>query len=303
MTEAALAKLTKAEQWLAEAKSLDELKEIHDIALAAEAYAKAHRLGVLAENHAIEVRLLAGRRIGELVPPEPRGGPRGTPKSEVRTMLPVTKQRLSEFRKLAAVPIVKFKAKIAEAKSRNEKISYSRFLDGARSGTWGPVLDSKDIEWWTPTVYIEAVHETMGGIDLDPASCPKANETVRASAFYTAKDDGAAQPWQGRVFLNPPYGKAGAALIEKFLSEALSSFPEGILLVNSRATDADWFQPCFNGVVCFTDHRIDFDSPEEKPTSSTHGSCFIYFGPNEKRFADVFSRFGNIVKRWPESDA
>ena len=93
--------------------------------------------------------------------------------------------------------------------------------------------------------------------------------------------------------------KPGQKVIEKFLTEIQSSFPEGILLVNSRATDAEWFQPCFNGTLCFTDHRIDFDSPDEKPTSSTHGSVFVYFGPNEEQFAKVFSRFGNIVKRWP----
>ena len=232
-----LARLSKAEQWLAEAKDLSELKEIHDIALAAEAYASAHRLGVQAENHALEIRLLAARRIGELVPEQPRGGKGGTAKSEPRT-LTIPKQRLSEFRKLAAVPLAKFKGKLAEAKSRNERISYSRFLDGARSGTWGPVLDSKDMEWWTPAVYIDAVREVMGSIDLDPASCAKANAVVGATVFYSEREHGELHEWTGRVFLNPPYGKPGMALIEKFLSEVSSSCPEGILLVNSRATDA-----------------------------------------------------------------
>jgi hypothetical protein len=47
----------------------------------------------------------------------------------------------------------------------------------------------------------------MGGIDLDPASCATANETVRARTFYSRKDDGLKRPWFGRVWLNPPYGK------------------------------------------------------------------------------------------------
>jgi hypothetical protein len=51
--------LSQAEKWLAEAKSLDDLKNIHDIAIAAEAYAKAHRLGIDAENHDKEVKFLA----------------------------------------------------------------------------------------------------------------------------------------------------------------------------------------------------------------------------------------------------
>lgn len=301
----ALEKLSKAEAWLAEAKSLEDLKEIHDIARAAEAYAKALDLGVEAENHAVEIRLLAARRIGELVPATPldeagRQGGRGKEKpAEVRRALEIPHQRLSEFRQLAAVPLAMFRRKVAEAKERNSKINYSRFLHGARSGTWGPILDSKAIEWWTPARYVEAIKTVMGDIDLDPASCAKANETVGAKKFYTEADDGASQEWSGRVFMNPPYGKAGMGLIEKFLSEVGSSFHEGILLVNSRATDAEWFQPCFNGTICFTDHRIDFDSPEEKPTSSTHGSCFVYFGPRAEKFAEAFGAFGNVVRRWP----
>ena len=97
--------------------------------------------------------------------------------------------------------------------------------------------------------------------------------------------------------MNPPYGRAGPQFIEKLYHELGSTVEEAIVLVNSRATDAAWFQPMFEGTICFTDHRIDFNSPEEKQTSSTHGSCFVYFGPNKDKFAKIFSKFGNVVKR------
>ena len=161
-----------------------------------------------------------------------------------------------------------------------------------------PMLQSMSNEWYTPVEYIEAVYEVMGGIDLDPASNYQANETVKASEFYAEEDDGLFQPWGGRVFLNPPYGKSGPAFVRKLVDELDNTVTEAIVLVNSRATDAEWFQAMFDGIICFTDHRIDFDSPEEKRTSSTHGSCFIYFGPNRAKFAKVFSRFGNVVRRY-----
>lgn len=174
-------------------------------------------------------------------------------------------------------------------------------MDGAlrllKSGT--SMLQSMSNDWWTPKKYMDAVHEVMGHIDLDPCSTPEANKTIRARKFYTERDDGLIQPWFGKVFMNPPYGTLTSAFAEKFYLEYGSTVEEAIILVNSRATDADWFQPMFEGVICFTDHRIDFDSPYEKQTSSTHGSCFIYFGANDEKFAEVFARFGNIVKRYP----
>lgn len=58
--------------------------------------------------------------------------------------------------------------------------------------------------WFTPPEIIKRVHAVMGGIDLDPASCAKANEIVGAKQFFTAADDALNRPWRGRVFVNPP---------------------------------------------------------------------------------------------------
>ena len=65
MVDGALAKLTRASKMLAEAKTLDDVLKIKDLAQAAETYARAAKLGLEAQNNAAEVTLRAERKAGE----------------------------------------------------------------------------------------------------------------------------------------------------------------------------------------------------------------------------------------------
>src|SRR6266542_5021477 len=66
-TESPLARLELACRLLAEARSLDEVKVVVDLAEAARVYARQARLGLEAQNDAAELRLRAERRAGELL--------------------------------------------------------------------------------------------------------------------------------------------------------------------------------------------------------------------------------------------
>jgi hypothetical protein len=161
---------------------------------------------------------------------------------------------------------------------------------------------SENEEWYTPAVYLESARKVMGGIALDPASSQEGNALVQAGEFYTKDKDGLKLPWQGTVWLNPPYGglvaKFAVRINEQYEKGTISA---GILLVNSHPTETKWFQALLRRhPVCFTDHRINFvNGGEGDPEAggSTHGSAFIYLGPDEAAFAREFARYGTVVQR------
>ncbi|WP_437309941.1 hypothetical protein [Sorangium sp. So ce388] len=73
---------------------------------------------------------------------------------------------------------------------------------------------SKTSEHYSPPLIVEPARATLGGIDLDPASCPLANTVVGAGCIYTEADHGLELPWTGRTFLNPPGGKEGSESVQ-----------------------------------------------------------------------------------------
>jgi hypothetical protein len=56
-------------------------------------------------------------------------------------------------------------------------------------------------EWLTPPPILRA----LGHFDLDPCA-PVNRPWDMAARHYTIEDNGLLKPWEGRVWLNPPYG-------------------------------------------------------------------------------------------------
>jgi ParB family chromosome partitioning protein len=135
----------------------------------------------------------------------------------------------------------------------------------------------------------------LGAIDLDPASCELANETVKAERFYSEQDDGLTKEWTGRVWMNPPYGSdLIGQFTEKFAKEyTAGNITEGIVLVNN-ATETAWFCNMMTAAsaVVFPRGRIRYNSPTKESNAPIQGQAFIYFGEHYNRFLDVFRGIG-----------
>lgn len=164
------------------------------------------------------------------------------------------------------------------------------------------MFSSESNEYYTPSKYIEAARELMGGIDVDPASCDIAQRTIKADVYYTKNDNGLNKKWHGRVWLNPPYGKIGNNSSQGYWGQQLLSrfktgeVYEGILLVRS-AVGYTWFELLWDAMpVCFVRERISFIREDGSDAGkSKQGSALFYVGNNVTGFINIFRRFGRII--------
>ena len=167
-------------------------------------------------------------------------------------------------------------------------------------------------EWYTPSRYVDAARSVMGRIDLDPASCALANQLVRATTYYSLADNGLSLPWQGNVWLNPPYSpdRSKAAhkrsLIALWINKLIAEYQSGgvlqaVLLCTCYA-EGSWFQPLWDYPICFANHKLHFYKPKgnqvklDSQHGHVYGTVFVYLGTNEQAFINVFSPFGRVAK-------
>ena len=129
-------------------------------------------------------------------------------------------------------------------------------------------------EWLTPPYIINAI----GPFDLDPcAPIKRLFDTARS--HYTINDDGLAQPWQGRVWLNPPYGDQTIKWVQR-----LAEHGKGTALIFAR-TETSTFFPWvweYASAVMFLRGRVKFYNVDGTQGGSAGApSCLIAYGAED----------------------
>lgn len=137
--------------------------------------------------------------------------------------------------------------------------------------------DSGEKTWLTPKWVIES----LGHFDLDPC-CPPNMPWRTADVMLTPKEDGLKQPWSGRVWLNPPYGREAKPFIEKMVEHAKNG--GGISLLFARTETKLWQQIIAPNMfsVLFLNGRMSFCRADGSLSgSSTAPSALISFSAKD----------------------
>lgn len=117
------------------------------------------------------------------------------------------------------------------------------------------MFSSASCEWETPKEFFDR-QDAVYHFDLDVCATPNA----KCARYYTEEQDGLVQPWTGRCWMNPPYGRT----IGKWVQKAYESVRGGgdadlvVCLLPARTDTAWWHDYCMKGEVQFIRGRLKF---------------------------------------------
>jgi hypothetical protein len=137
-------------------------------------------------------------------------------------------------------------------------------------GHHNPIAKSE--VWLTPPEILRA----LGGFDMDPCAAEE-QPTWAAPRYYTQRVDGLSQPWHGRIWMNPPYGKKAAWWLRR-----LADHGNGIALIFARTETSMFFESVWPEAyaLLFLRGRLNFHFPNgtRAPANSGAPSVLVAYG-------------------------
>lgn len=130
--------------------------------------------------------------------------------------------------------------------------------------------------WLTPPEILRA----LGEFDLDPAAAPLPRPWPTARRMISLPQDGLAEPWEGRCWVNPPYGRMTGAWLSR-----LADHGHGVALIFARTETATFFEYVWKRAtgVLFLEGRLTFCKPDGSLASGNAGgpSCLVSYGEHD----------------------
>ena len=132
-------------------------------------------------------------------------------------------------------------------------------------------FSSASCEWATPQAVFNELERIFGQFTLDPCATP---ENAKCSWYFTRHDDGLIQPWSGKVFMNPPYGREIGKWVRKAWTESLNGALV-VCLLPARVDTHWWHEYASRGYVHFFPGRLKFGA---SVNSAPFPSALVIFG-------------------------
>jgi phage N-6-adenine-methyltransferase len=116
---------------------------------------------------------------------------------------------------------------------------------------------------------VEPIAESIGGFDLDP--CSGAEASPFAAECYTEADDGLEQPWNGDVWVNPPYSGV-ESWAETAADEVRRGSAERVVFLCKGDSSTQWWQTALReaALVCAIEGRLSFGDGDNSAPFPSH---------------------------------
>jgi phage N-6-adenine-methyltransferase len=144
--------------------------------------------------------------------------------------------------------------------------------------------------WLTPPWLLKQ----LGEFDLDPCA-PLNRPWDTAKKHYTIEDNGLAFEWEGRVWLNPPYGRG----MEIWLSRLAEHNGGGLALIFARTETKAFFNEVWDkaDALLFFRGRIKFHTPDGLEAQTAQSpSVLIAYGKAEVEVLRYVSHLGKFIE-------
>jgi phage N-6-adenine-methyltransferase len=151
-------------------------------------------------------------------------------------------------------------------------------LTFAKPEEWRPAMNTElmfssatDL-WETPQDLFDKLHSEFG-FEIDVCAT---SENRKCPVFYSKEEDGLAQMWLGKCWMNPPYGKKIGKWVRKAFESAETGLATVVCLLPARTDTSWWHDYCMKGEVRFLRGRLKFGGHSN---SAPFPSAVVVFRP------------------------
>jgi phage N-6-adenine-methyltransferase len=112
--------------------------------------------------------------------------------------------------------------------------------------------------WATPQWFFDRLNKEFK-FELDVCAT---DENAKCKRYFTERENGLLQKWEGVVWMNPPYGRE----IDDWIEKAYTSAQDGatvVCLIPARTDTAWWHDYCMYGEIRFVRGRLRFGGAED----------------------------------------